>query len=81
MQNCSEILLTKNKMDLNNRKMKNRPPCPAHTFFIKWSQAPKDFCLFLAFGDWFNSSKWKLRITNIEQWLLPLSITFISTLH
>ena len=32
----AEIQLTKNKMDLNNRKMTNHPPSPAQTNEIKW---------------------------------------------
>ena len=27
-KNCNEIQLTKNKIDLKNRKMKNHPPSP-----------------------------------------------------
>ena len=30
MEKYNEIQLTKNKMDLNNRKIKNRPPSPSY---------------------------------------------------
>ena len=31
----NEIQLTKNKMDLNNRKMKNHPPSPEGAYLYK----------------------------------------------
>ena len=32
----NEIQLTKNKMDLNNRKMTNHPPSPDATDRVEW---------------------------------------------
>ena len=40
MENYNEIQLTKNKMDLNNRKMKNHPPSSA---LLKWEKKLFEF--------------------------------------